>query len=196
MSKSRPVGPLDKARGDRLLALRETRWAKQADMLRAAPTLDRIRYQRVESGEDRFTAAALQRTLAEVYGVPMGSLVAYANGEMTLDQLLGGAAPPPPAGATTLPASWRAARPLVRVRIAHRDDLGARAEAYAQAVIASIDEVAASFQDHGLDDWVELSEKLLEVAVDGDPVAAMKRRNPGAIAAPKLAPTSGKRASK
>jgi transcriptional regulator with XRE-family HTH domain len=187
MSGTRPVGPADQERGERLTALRKLRWGSQGAFVRDSG-MDRVQVLRLESGQDRFTSPTVQSKLAQAHGVSVGALVAYARGEMSIDDLRAGAREKPAeAQSTTMPASWRAARPLILVRIGCREELGPRAEAYAQAVVQSIDEDAGAFASHGVEDWLELSERRLALLTDGSAWSGIAR-NPGHAVATSPAP--------
>lgn len=92
------VRPEDKERGDRFARLREARgFETQAALLKDVATrvqrgelteengLDRVEYQRVESGDNRFTSKEFQSKLAAIFEVDRARLTSYADGELELD---------------------------------------------------------------------------------------------------------------
>jgi hypothetical protein len=85
----RDVTAADIARGERLAALRATKWPSKGAAA-TAMGYDRVRVSRIESGQDRFIARDVHELYGKAFGVQPSAVVAYAQGEIELDDLLRG----------------------------------------------------------------------------------------------------------
>lgn len=78
----------DVRRGERVKRLREAAGFRRQEDLATKLGINRVRYNRFETGKDRLTSRATQKLLADGLGVPLETLLAYLHGDTELDEVI------------------------------------------------------------------------------------------------------------
>jgi len=88
MSGEREPDAEDVKRGERLGLLRKAAGFKSQEEAANRASIERVRYNRMETGKDRFTSQETQEAVAEAFGVTSGVLLDYLRGHIELDEVL------------------------------------------------------------------------------------------------------------
>lgn len=85
---AKPVAPEDRERGDRLRALRESKGWTQEQAAERAGQMARTDYNRLESGRNKGSSAAMRKRLAQAFGISIEKISALLEGLLTPSEAL------------------------------------------------------------------------------------------------------------